>query len=152
MRDKMSQLKGEIGEKTSWDSKYCSELFNRRWLLFLSPKFSLPFHTPSLSILSVETLHFLVRSVDSNYKTFLKEKKHKSERDTFCQACTELHWLMFTNTPSPAGMSTHGQKVHDFTKWATIKSLCIDANLPPLSVHNMSNSPYCIICMSKWTT
>jgi TANK-binding kinase 1 len=69
MRDKMSQLKGEIGEKTSWDSKYCSELFHR----------------------SVETLHFLVRSVDSNYKTFLKEKKHKS-------------------------MSTHDQKVHDFTK------------------------------------
>ena len=30
MRDKMSQLKGEIGEKTSWDSKYCSELFHRR--------------------------------------------------------------------------------------------------------------------------
>ena len=30
MRDKVSQLKGEIGEKTSWDSKYCSELFHRR--------------------------------------------------------------------------------------------------------------------------
>jgi hypothetical protein len=69
MRDKMSQLKGEIGEKTSWDSNYCSELFHR----------------------SVETLHFLVRSVDSNYKTFLKEKKHKS-------------------------MSPHDQKVHEFTK------------------------------------
>lgn len=69
MRDKVSQLKGEIGEKTSWDSKYCSELFHR----------------------SVETLHFLVRSVDSNYKTFLKEKKHKS-------------------------MSPHDQKVHEFTK------------------------------------
>ena len=27
----MSQLKGEIGEKTSWDSKYCNELFHRRY-------------------------------------------------------------------------------------------------------------------------
>ena len=27
---------------------------------------------------SVETMQFMGRSVDSNYKTFLKERKHKS--------------------------------------------------------------------------
>ena len=30
MRDKVDQLRGEIGDKTAWDSKYCSDLFNRR--------------------------------------------------------------------------------------------------------------------------
>ena len=46
-----------------------------------------PSHFSTFSLLdlisSVETLHFLVRSVDSNYKTFLKEKKHKSNLITY---------------------------------------------------------------------
>ena len=30
MKDKVQQLRGEIDEKTSWDSKYCSDIFHRR--------------------------------------------------------------------------------------------------------------------------
>ena len=32
MMDKVKQLSGEIREKTTWDPKYCSDIFHRRYM------------------------------------------------------------------------------------------------------------------------
>ena len=48
--------------------------------------------------------------MDSNYKTFLKEKKHKSKKSGTCTLLLIYVYTFLT------GMSPHDQKVHEFTK------------------------------------
>lgn len=69
IQDKAKRMLSDLDFIDSWDPKYCADIFHR----------------------SIDSFQFQVRSVDSSYKTFLKERKYKT-------------------------MSAHDQKVHEFTK------------------------------------